>query len=55
MRWSDLDSGFRRNDDMPKLALMPPNPLPSRRGSCLDHLNFEHLNLFRISCFEFRI
>jgi hypothetical protein len=22
MRWSDLDSGFRRNDDMPKLALI---------------------------------
>ena len=28
MRWYDLDSGFRRNDDMPKLALLPPNPLP---------------------------
>jgi hypothetical protein len=25
MRWSDLDSGFRRNDDMPKLAFMEIN------------------------------
>jgi hypothetical protein len=29
MRWSDLDSGFRRNDDMPTLALIGINPLSS--------------------------
>jgi hypothetical protein len=26
MRWYDLDSGFRRNDDMPKLALLRLTP-----------------------------
>ena len=33
MRWSDLDSGFRRNDDLPKLTLMPPTPLCQRENS----------------------
>ena len=26
MRWYDLDSGFRRNDDIPNLALMGLTP-----------------------------
>jgi len=44
-----------------KRNLVPPplNPLPQGEGRCLgasfclEHLNFEHLILFRISCFEF--